>query len=122
MRIGDLAERTGASTRSLRYYEEQGLLASTRTPAGQRIYDEASVDRVGWIRRLYAAGLSSSTLVDLLPCMEHPSAAQTRASLDRLRVEHARISQQIDELVRTRATLEEVMACSERHAAEPAVG
>lgn len=120
MRIGELSARTGTSTRSLRYYEEQGLLTSTRTPAGQRLYDEASVARVEWIRRLYAAGLSSSTLADLLPCVEHPSVAQTRASLDRLRVEHARISQQIDELVRTRATLEEVMACSERHAAEPA--
>lgn len=120
MRIGELADRTGVSTRSLRYYEEQGLLASTRTPSGQRTYDEAAVERVAWIQRLYAAGLSSSTLGDLLPCVESPSVAQTRASLERLREEHARLSEQIDTLVRTRATLEEVMACSEGHAAAPA--
>ncbi|MFI5897699.1 MerR family DNA-binding transcriptional regulator [Actinoplanes sp. NPDC051513] len=40
MRIGDLSAATGASTRSLRYYEEQGLLTSTRTPGGQRVYPD----------------------------------------------------------------------------------
>ncbi|NED82406.1 MerR family DNA-binding transcriptional regulator, partial [Streptomyces sp. SID11233] len=34
MKIGELARRTGASVRSLRYYEQQGLLDSTRTPGG----------------------------------------------------------------------------------------
>lgn len=116
MRIGELSRRTGASARSLRYYEEQGLLASSRTPADQRVYDESAVERVAWIQRLYAAGLSSSTLVDLLPCVEHPSVAQSRASVARLREEHERLSEHIEQLVRTRATLEAVIACSERHA------
>ncbi len=116
MRIGELSARTGASPRSLRYYEEQGLLASTRSPSGQRTYDEAAVERVAWIQRLYAAGLSSSTLGDLLPCVESPSVAQSQASVERLREEHARLTQHIDALLRTRSTLEEVIACSERHA------
>lgn len=34
MRIGDLAARTGVGIRSLRYYEEQGLLTSTRSGGG----------------------------------------------------------------------------------------
>lgn len=120
MRIGELSSRTGVSTRSLRYYEEQGLLTSTRTEAGQRTYDEAALERVAWIQRLYAAGLSSSTLADLLPCVEEPSVAQSRASVERLREEHTRLSAHIDALLRTRSTLEEVIACSERHALEPA--
>ena len=115
MRIGDLARRTGASERSLRYYEEQGLLHSDRSPAGQRLYDEAAVDRVAWIRRLYAAGLSSRTLIDLLPCVETPSEATSRSTLERLREEHDLLTQHIEELVRTRETLGEVMACTERH-------
>ncbi|MFI7132248.1 MerR family DNA-binding transcriptional regulator [Nonomuraea sp. NPDC050153] len=36
MRIGDLAKRTEASVRSLRYYEEQGMLSSQRSASGQR--------------------------------------------------------------------------------------
>ncbi|WP_139979923.1 MerR family transcriptional regulator [Nocardioides litoris] len=122
MRIGDLARQTGASERSLRYYEEQGLLHSDRSPAGQRLYDDAAVDRVAWIQRLYAAGLSSRVLVDLLPCVETPSEATTRSTLDRLREEHARLGEHVDELVRTRETLAEVIACSERHLAAPAAG
>ncbi|MBA2949805.1 MerR family DNA-binding transcriptional regulator [Streptomyces himalayensis] len=46
MRIGELARRTAVSERSLRYYEQQGLLSSRRTPGGHREYDESAVDRV----------------------------------------------------------------------------
>lgn len=120
MRIGELARETGTSQRSLRYYEEQGLLRSDRSPAGQRLYEAAAVERVAWIRRLLDAGLSSRTLVDLLPCVETPSEATSRASLDRLREEHARLDLILDELTRTRVTLEEIIACSERHLAAPA--
>jgi len=38
VRIGELAERTGVSVRSLRYYETKGLLGSERTSGGQREY------------------------------------------------------------------------------------
>lgn len=36
MRIGELASRVGVSVRALRYHEEQDLLASARSPSGQR--------------------------------------------------------------------------------------
>src|SRR3982751_318613 len=57
MQIGELAARTGASVRMLRYYEEQGLLEPERTPAGYRIYAEADVDRVARIRCLLSAAV-----------------------------------------------------------------
>ncbi|WP_458315938.1 MerR family transcriptional regulator [Mycolicibacterium brisbanense] len=69
MRIGELSRRTGVSERSLRYYEQQGLLAATRTPNGQRQYAETAVDRVIHIQELFAAGLRSNTIAGLLPCM-----------------------------------------------------
>lgn len=73
MRIGELAERAGVSVRSLRYYEEQGLLTSTRSASGQRHYTDYEVERVTFIQRLYAAGLSSRTITELLPCVDSPS-------------------------------------------------
>ena len=69
MRIGELAARSGVSPRSLRYYEEQGLLVPTRTPGGHREYPEAASDRVIRIQELYAAGLSSRKIAGLLPCL-----------------------------------------------------
>ncbi|MER5390051.1 MerR family transcriptional regulator [Saccharopolyspora sp. NPDC002686] len=69
MRIGELARRTGVSERSLRYYEQQGLLAADRTPGGQRDYPERAVDRVIRIQELFAAGLHSKKIAQLLPCM-----------------------------------------------------
>ena len=69
MRIGELATRTGVSVRALRYYEEQNLLTSERSPSGQRRYPESAVDRVHLIQQLYAAGLPSKSIVDLLPCI-----------------------------------------------------
>lgn len=69
MLIGELAERTGTSTRSLRYYEEQGLLTSERAGNGYRRYPTDSVAVVVAIRRLLAAGLGTATIRDLLPCV-----------------------------------------------------
>lgn len=67
MRIGELSDRTGASPRSLRYYEEVGLLTPDRCVNGYRTYDERDVTRVWQIRWLFEAGLSSSTVLRVLP-------------------------------------------------------
>jgi MerR family transcriptional regulator, repressor of the yfmOP operon len=53
MKIGDLAERTGTTPRTIRYYEELGLLAPGSRAKGQhRVYDDADVERLAEIRRL----------------------------------------------------------------------
>jgi DNA-binding transcriptional MerR regulator len=113
MRIGELARRTGVSTRSLRYYEEQGLLVSDRTPGGQREYAENAVDRVIRIQELFAAGLSSTKIARILPCMRDadggPSQIATPQLLTDLTSERDRIDQTILELTNTRAVLEEVI-------------
>ncbi|ADB31240.1 transcriptional regulator, MerR family [Kribbella flavida DSM 17836] len=70
MRIGELADASGVSTRSLRYYEEQGLIRSQRTPGGWRDFDSSMVERVVMIQHLFAAGLHSATINELLPCLE----------------------------------------------------
>ena len=109
MRIGELAERAGVSVRSLRYYEEQGLLSSVRSSSGQRHYTEYEVERVGFIQRLYAAGLSSRTIADVLPCVDSPSEENSDAALERLALERNRLSEHIAELTRTLDSLDDVI-------------
>ena len=69
MLIGELSRRTGTSTRSLRYYEAQGLLESSRGANGYREYDEGSVLTVRQVRALLDAGLSTEVIRDVLPCV-----------------------------------------------------
>jgi DNA-binding transcriptional MerR regulator len=107
MRIGELATRTGVSVRALRYYEEQNLLASERSPSGQRHYPDSAVDRVQLIQQLYAAGLPSKSILDLLPCVVNGEA--TPELLDRLAVERDRIDRHIGDLVSTRDRLDSVI-------------
>ena len=109
MRIGELAERAGVSVRSLRYYEEQGLLVSMRSASGQRHYAELAVERVLFVQRLYAAGLSSRTIADLLPCVDAPSAEHSVAAIERMEQEREKLSAHIAELVQTREALEAVL-------------
>jgi len=117
MRIGELARRTGVSERSLRYYEQQGLLSADRTPGGHREFGEWAVDRVVRIQVMYAAGLSSTTIGDMLPCMhDHdggPNEATTETLARELRVERERIDRQIADLLRTREILDEVIEAAE---------
>ncbi|XRQ07190.1 MerR family transcriptional regulator [Actinomadura welshii] len=115
MRIGDLAARTGASIRSLRYYEEQGLLTSTRSAGGQRHYTDAEVERVKFLQRLYAGGLSSSTIAEILPCAESPSTENFDAALERLARERDRLSEHITDLMQTLDHLDALMAVAREH-------
>jgi DNA-binding transcriptional MerR regulator len=79
MQIGELAGATGATPRALRYYEEQGLLRSSRTRAGYRVYDAAAVTTVGNIRRLLASGLTVDDVRSLVPLLDHPLPEQFHA-------------------------------------------
>ena len=116
MRIGELAARTGVSVRSLRYYEEQGLLlTSRRSTSGQRHYEDVEVERVAFIQQLYGAGLSSRAIAELLPCIDTPRAENSAAALDRMARERDRISERIEELARTRDALDDLMARSRAH-------
>ncbi|MFD1086247.1 MerR family transcriptional regulator [Micromonospora andamanensis] len=108
MRIGELAARTGVSARSIRYYEEQGLLVSTRTASGQRIFSEAAVQRVRLIQRLFDAGLSSRRMYELLPCMTNPDI-RTSWLTDRLGEERDRVVAEMAQLARTVSALEDII-------------
>jgi DNA-binding transcriptional MerR regulator len=99
----------------VRYYEEQGLLTSTRSPSGQRHYTDVGVERVAFIQRLYAAGLSSRTITELLPCVDTPSQESSDSALERLAQERDRLSAHIADLVQTRDALDGLMATTRAH-------
>lgn len=115
MRIGELARRTGVSERSLRYYEEQGLLAPSRTPAGYRVYAESDVDAVRHVRMLLAAGLNTTFIREVLPCMVDTGdglAPGCPELLPHLRKERDRITIAIDGLATARTLLDDVIAAT----------
>lgn len=59
MRIGELAQASGTTTKTLRFYEEQGLLPpADRTPSGYRDYTADALGRLDFIHRGRAAGLT----------------------------------------------------------------
>jgi DNA-binding transcriptional MerR regulator len=70
VRIGEVARKSGVSVRSLRYYEEQGLLESTRTASGQREYDADALARVALIQQMFSAGLTSKGLRSVIPAVQ----------------------------------------------------
>jgi len=113
MRIGELARRTGVSERSLRYYEQQGLLVSDRTSGGQRDYPESAVDRVILIQELFAAGLHSKKIAELLPCMRDPDGGPNERATPQLvtdlTAERDRIDRMIADLTNSRAVLDDVI-------------
>ncbi|MBP2328470.1 DNA-binding transcriptional MerR regulator [Kibdelosporangium banguiense] len=118
MRIGELSKRTGVSPRSLRYYEEQGLLTSSRSDAGQRHYSDAEVERVSLIRQLFDAGMSSQVIAAVLPCVETPSDPDVVelafATMTRVR---DRIDADIAHLIQTRDALDVLIEANSRHRA-----
>lgn len=107
MRIGDIAQQAGVSTRSLRYYEEQGLLTSERTESGQRSYAESAVERVKLIQQFFTAGLSSRIVSQLLPCVETGHASPEVFEV--LEAERARITAAMDDLAAARDALDRMM-------------
>jgi DNA-binding transcriptional MerR regulator len=108
MRIGELATKTGVSVRALRYYEEQGLLSSERSESGQRHYPEQATGRVRLIQQLYAAGISSPAIREMLPCVV--TGVASPEVLAKLRGHRSSVVRQIEELQETLLQLDSVLA------------
>ncbi|GAA2360055.1 MerR family transcriptional regulator [Catellatospora methionotrophica] len=69
MRIGELARRAGTSTRTLRYYDQHGLLRSRRADNGYRAFDEAELRVVDEIRSLLAVGFDLDDIRPFVACL-----------------------------------------------------
>ncbi|OUE20900.1 Mercuric resistance operon regulatory protein [Clavibacter michiganensis] len=81
MHIGELAERTGLSHRTIRHYDETGLLpASGRTEGGFRLYTQADLDTLLLIRRMKPLGFSLEEMQELLRVVEGLAEADAPAA------------------------------------------
>ena len=67
MRIGELAEQHGVTTKTVRFYEASGLLpAPARTPSGYRSYDDEDARRLAFIKTAQRLGLSLDEIKEIL--------------------------------------------------------
>lgn len=72
MFIGKLARRAGIPTKTLRYYEEIGILPKvSRTPSGYRDYDEDALDRLEFIKKAKDLGLTLADIREIFDVRDH---------------------------------------------------
>ncbi|MET8291715.1 MerR family transcriptional regulator [Streptomyces sp. NPDC005132] len=113
IRIGEVARGAGVSVRAVRYYEQQGLLTPQRSPSGQRLYRQDAISLVRFFQQMYAAGLTSRRITELLPCWDAGHTDTDQRAM--LRVERERIQAKIDELEAARNRLDQVIAVTDTH-------
>ncbi|MEU0164246.1 MerR family transcriptional regulator [Streptomyces iakyrus] len=116
MFIGELSRRTGVSTRSLRYYEQQGLLRPQRRASGYREFDDSDVMVVRRVRILLAAGLNTDLIREVLPCMTDEGAVLApicEEMAEGLRRERDRLTSSIEQLQAAHALLGSIIHAGE---------
>lgn len=137
--IGEVAERTGLSHRTIRYYEEMGLVVpSARTEGGFRLYSAADVERLQLITPMKPLGFSIDEIRELLDALDTlattkvpdgsgtgaSAGAQARASADAQaaarEVVAAAHERAVPTMERLRATARRAEELTQRLAAEVA--
>ncbi len=109
--IGRLSERSGVAPSALRFYEERGLIHSTRTPGNQRVYTQATLRRIGFIRGAQVVGLSLDEIAAALATLP-ANRTPTKADWSRLsRSWRARLDDQIERIERLRDRLDGCIGC-----------
>lgn len=93
VQIGQVAERTGLSLRTIRFYEESGLVVPTsRSEGGFRLYSDDDVARLEVIKRMKPLGFSLGEMQELLTLLADLAAAPAGPArevlVDRLRMFH----------------------------------
>ncbi|SDU50584.1 MerR family transcriptional regulator [Jiangella alkaliphila] len=108
MRIGDLAQRTGTTTRALRFYESQGLLMAQRAPNGYREYDEDDLRLVTEIQTLQGIGFSLDDTRPFVECLRsgHESGDSCADSIETYRRKLAEVDGYLDRLTAIRAGIQ----------------
>ena len=75
LKIGELAKRSGVTTKTVRYYELLGLLPEPqRTDSGYRLYDEKDVERLVFVRKAKELGFSLTDVADTLAVADSQGA------------------------------------------------
>jgi DNA-binding transcriptional MerR regulator len=123
MRIGELAQRAGTSTRTLRYYESRGLLSARRAVNGYREYDEDDLRLVREIRGLLDFGFGLEETRPFVDCLRagHDAGDACPASLEVYRRKLAELDSCIARLEGVREQLRHQLAAADstRDVSEP---
>ncbi len=107
MKIGELSKATGASIRSLRYYEQQGLITSRRMDNGYRDYNSLTVDQVKTIQFYLQLGLTTEQISGFLNCVMTSKEAFCEQIMPVYRTKLKEIEEQIALLSSIKSNLEE---------------
>jgi DNA-binding transcriptional MerR regulator len=106
LQIGEVADRVGLSLRTVRYYEEQGLLTpESRTSGGFRLYSEEQVDRLALIKQMKPIGFTVQEMRELLDARDtardpDAKAGDRRAARDELAAYATSAAERCDKLRR----------------------
>jgi len=112
--IQEVCAETGLTARTVRYYEELGLLPNVRRRAGgRRVYGDDDLERLRFIQRLKTLGLPLGAIRELNAV--HAIAGSTRAMLDRLDELLARRLAEVDERLAELTHLREEIARYREH-------
>jgi DNA-binding transcriptional MerR regulator len=103
--VRDAAERLGVTPRTLKYYEERGLVSPTRSEGRYRLYDEEDLKRFARILRLRSLGFSLQGITEMLKRPLEPVEGGHRFSTESLQQIRNAIAQQIETLDTRIATM-----------------
>ena len=109
--IGALAKRSGIAASALRFYEGQGLIKSTRSASGRRVFTRDALRRVAFIRVAQSVGLS---LEDIRAALTRLPDQRTPTKLDWERLSSAWrpiLDRRIDSLISLREKLASCIGC-----------
>lgn len=124
MRIGEAARLAGISARSLRHYEDKGLLTPQRDELGYRTYTLVDVEAARGVRALIAAGLSTDEIARIAPCLswEGGVSALCPRSVRALREKMERIDESIAALQVARSAIGRIVDSARPAGADLAAG
>ncbi|MBM7563084.1 MerR family transcriptional regulator [Paenibacillus sacheonensis] len=118
MKIGQLAQETGVSVRSLRYYEQQGLISPLRQANGYRDYSPLTVHTVDTIKLYLNLGLSTEQIAGFLTCVLRNKEAFCTEILPIYERKLTEIEAQIQQLNQIRGNLLDRIAAVQSERAE----
>jgi DNA-binding transcriptional MerR regulator len=109
--IGQVAKASGVAAKTIRYYEQIGVLpAPSRAASGYRLYDQPGVERLRFIRRARSLGLPLQELKALIGTLNGKAQPALRARLRALvRAQLGVVTNQITELERLRLQLGRIL-------------